>query len=172
MSGAGSNTHAQIDTHISSNGSDHTYIDQDVTSGSAPTFTADNFSVNSTCLTISGGTYNGSYCNSSATALTIYIPPGLPEVLEVTINTTAIPVITSMNLDGYCRGVNNIDSNNVTYYSGSGSGASGYYATLSAYKVELQTGNHSRITIKMDNHSTNTLTLSGYIYIELDTRLD
>ena len=47
----GSNSHAQIDTaisnsatHISSNGSDHTYIDQDVTSGSAPTFTADNFS--------------------------------------------------------------------------------------------------------------------------------
>lgn len=31
-------------THSSSDGSDHTYIDQDVTSGSAPTFTADNFS--------------------------------------------------------------------------------------------------------------------------------
>ena len=32
------------DTHLSSNGSDHSYINQDVTSGSAPTFTADNFS--------------------------------------------------------------------------------------------------------------------------------
>jgi len=31
-------------THVSNNGSDHSYIDQDVTSGSAPTFTADNFS--------------------------------------------------------------------------------------------------------------------------------
>jgi len=31
-------------THVSSDGSDHTYIDQDVTSGSAPTFTADNLS--------------------------------------------------------------------------------------------------------------------------------
>lgn len=31
-------------THVSSNGSDHSYIDQDVTSGSAPTFTANNFS--------------------------------------------------------------------------------------------------------------------------------
>lgn len=31
-------------THRSSDGSDHTFIDQDVTSGSAPTFTADNFS--------------------------------------------------------------------------------------------------------------------------------
>jgi len=31
-------------THASSNGSDHSYIDQDVTSGAAPTFTADNFS--------------------------------------------------------------------------------------------------------------------------------
>ena len=31
-------------THISSDGTDHTYIDQDVTSGSAPTFTADNLS--------------------------------------------------------------------------------------------------------------------------------
>jgi hypothetical protein len=30
--------------HISSDGSDHTFIDQSVTSGSAPTFTADNFS--------------------------------------------------------------------------------------------------------------------------------
>jgi len=30
--------------HISSDGSSHTYIDQDVTSGSAPTFTADNLS--------------------------------------------------------------------------------------------------------------------------------
>lgn len=29
-------------THVSSNGSDHTYIDQDVTSGSAPTFTGTN----------------------------------------------------------------------------------------------------------------------------------
>ena len=39
----GTNTHAQIDTHISSDGSDHTYIDQDVTSGSAPTFTGTSF---------------------------------------------------------------------------------------------------------------------------------
>jgi len=31
-------------THRGSDGSDHSYIDQDVTSGSAPTFTADNFS--------------------------------------------------------------------------------------------------------------------------------
>lgn len=31
-------------THRSSDGSDHTFIDQDVTSGSAPTFTSDNFS--------------------------------------------------------------------------------------------------------------------------------
>jgi hypothetical protein len=30
--------------HISADGSEHTFIDQDVTSGSAPTFTADNFS--------------------------------------------------------------------------------------------------------------------------------
>lgn len=31
-------------SHISNNGSDHSYINQDVTSGSAPTFTADNLS--------------------------------------------------------------------------------------------------------------------------------
>jgi hypothetical protein len=31
-------------THVSNDGSDHSFIDQDVTSGSAPTFTADNFS--------------------------------------------------------------------------------------------------------------------------------
>ncbi|MHA1408902.1 MAG: DUF2793 domain-containing protein, partial [Candidatus Odinarchaeia archaeon] len=40
----GTNTHTQIDSHISGTGADHSYIDQDVTSGSAPTFTADNFS--------------------------------------------------------------------------------------------------------------------------------
>lgn len=42
LSDIGTNTHAQIDTHISSDGSDHSYIDQDVTSGSSPTFTGTN----------------------------------------------------------------------------------------------------------------------------------
>ena len=36
------------DTHLSSDGTDHTYIDQDVTSGSSPTFGADNISDGST----------------------------------------------------------------------------------------------------------------------------
>jgi hypothetical protein len=48
----GTNTHAQIDTHISSDGSDHTFIDQDVTSGSSPTFDGANF----TGIDISSGT--------------------------------------------------------------------------------------------------------------------
>jgi hypothetical protein len=34
----GTNTHAEIDTHIASDGSDHTFIDQDVTTTGTPTF--------------------------------------------------------------------------------------------------------------------------------------
>lgn len=39
----GTKTHAQIDTHIGSDGSDHGFIDQDVKSGTSPTFDGTNF---------------------------------------------------------------------------------------------------------------------------------
>ncbi len=45
FSGAGSNTHAQIDSHISGTGSDHSYIDQDVSPTSSPEFVSPSVSV-------------------------------------------------------------------------------------------------------------------------------
>ena len=58
-------------THVSNNGSDHSYIDQDVTSGSAPTFTADNFSdggSNAIITTTQETNFESAYTHSGLTS--------------------------------------------------------------------------------------------------------
>jgi len=57
-------------THVSNNGTDHSYIDQDVTSGTAPTFTADNFSdggSNAIITTTQETNFQAGYDHSQAT---------------------------------------------------------------------------------------------------------
>jgi hypothetical protein len=146
-------------SHISSNGSDHSYINQDVTSGSSPTFTGTNFS------SIPGTALSDTYIKANGTqALTANWDAGGYEIrartLESDVATGTAPLtiasttlVTNLNSD-------KLDSQEGSYYlARTNHTGTQTAATISDFDTEVS--NNTDVTANTSARHTRSHTITS-----------
>ena len=127
-------------THISNNGSDHSFIDQDVTIASAPTFTADNFSSgggNAIITTTQESNYDDAYTHISSNGSD-------HSYIDQNVTTTGTPTFSSVTTD------RRILDPNPTTYSGDIISVTAGTGGVSQYDLVYVSGNQTVLKSQTD----------------------